>query len=216
MRFPQEDDGFLEVGVDESGRGSVISAVVAGAVVMPPLSSLAAEDHAMYMQIRDSKKLSAAKRESLAEFIRDKAVAWGVGVIHEKEVDELNILNATYKAMHMAIKHCIATLPQSSTPPQDVRLAIDGNRFKPYADYKYECIVKGDDKVLSIAAASILAKTTHDKIIRDLVASDPDLYGKYDLISNMGYATAKHVAAIKQHGLTPAHRRSYTIKSLVP
>lgn len=229
MRHPPDDPASsYEIGVDESGRGSIISAVVAGAVVMPPLSMFSGDEPMMaqYLAIKDSKKLTPSKREKLADFIQQHAVAWGVGVIDEAEIDKINILNATYKAMHSAISQCLDKLDCKNTPtqPRGVKLLIDGNRFKPYvrnesqnaAIIPYECIVKGDDKEVCIAAGSILAKTYHDKIIRDLVASDPDTYAKYDLIKNMGYATAKHIDAIKKNGLSAAHRKSYVLKSLTP
>jgi ribonuclease HII len=206
MRVPI-DGGPVEVGVDESGRGSVISAVVAGAVVMPPLSTIPDDLKPLYATITDSKKLGAKKREELAQFIKTHAIAWGVGVVHETEIDSINILNATMKAMHIALDAVTSTCAVDA-------LLVDGNRFKSYKNIPHECIVKGDATVLCIAAGSILAKTEHDKIIRELIASDPDTYTKYDLLKNMGYATPKHIKAIQTHGITPAHRKSFVIKSL--
>jgi len=207
MKFP---DGItLEVGIDESGRGSVISAVVAGAVIMPPLSHFEGQDQAkeLYLAITDSKKLTEKRRDKLEEFIKEHAVAWGVGVVHAAEIDQINILQAAFKAMHIA-------LDQVAAKTAFARILVDGNGFKPYGSVPYECIVKGDAKVLSIAAGSILAKTEHDRIIRSLVKSDPDIYMKYDLLNNMGYATKKHIAAIKENGLSPEHRRTFVLKSL--
>ena len=210
MRYPSAGGGFLEVGVDESGRGTLISAVVAGAAVMPPLEHFPeGPDRDIYLSITDSKKLTAKRRDALEEFIKIHATAWGVGVVGAAEVDEINILQAAFKAMHAAIAAVVEKLPQ----PQPLRVLVDGNRFKPYCDLPYECIVKGDAKVLSIAAGSILAKTEHDRIIRGLVKADPTTYAKYDLLNNMGYATKKHVAAIKEHGLTPEHRKSFQLKT---
>jgi ribonuclease HII len=209
MRYPTSE--FVEIGVDESGRGSLISAVVAGAVIMPPLSDLKTEeDRQMYLLIADSKQLSKTKRDTLEIFIKRVAVAWGVGIVHAHEIDNTNILQATYKAMHSAIADVV-----SKSGKQIDKLLIDGNRFKPFADYKYECIVKGDANVLSIAAASILAKTEHDRIIVELVASDPEMYNKYGLLNNMGYGTKKHMDAIREYGITPQHRQSFTLPSCI-
>lgn len=207
MRFPQ--DSRVEVGVDESGRGSIISVVVAGAVIMPPYEHLVNEhDKRMYMSITDSKKLSKTARSTLEEFIKRVARAWAVGVVDAQEIDEINILNATYKAMHYALNG-IADKTQFNL------ILVDGNRFLRYKDVPHECIVKGDANVLSIAAASILAKTEHDRIIEALVASNPDLYNHYGLLKNMGYGTAQHIQAIKKHGLTEQHRKSFVIKALI-
>jgi ribonuclease HII len=217
MRFPRDD--VIEIGIDESGRGSIISVVVAGAAVMPPISEIPEDEHALYMAITDSKKLTEAKRDKLAEFIKRRALAWGVGVVDAEEIDEMNILNATYKAMHAAADQVVSKLNERSCYVH--ALLVDGNRFKPYTIpgrgvVPSECIVKGDATVMCIAAASILAKTEHDRIIKALVASDTDTYGKYGLLKNMGYGTKHHIDAIRAHGLTPKHRRSFVIKSLQP
>lgn len=215
MRYPSAVGGFLEVGVDESGRGTLISAVVAGAAVMPPLEHFPeGPDRDMYLSITDSKKLTAKRRDALEEFIKTHANAWGVGIVGAADVDKINILQAAFKAMHQAIAAVVEKLPQPQPHPHPLRILVDGNRFKPYGDLPYECIVKGDAKVLSIAAGSILAKTEHDRIIRGLVKADPTTYAKYDLLNNMGYATKKHVAAIKEHGLTPEHRKSFRLKEV--
>ena len=212
MRYPSQDAGgqkYLEVGVDESGRATLISAVVAGAVIMPsPDQFEPGPDRDLYLSITDSKKLTSKRRELLEEFIKKHAVAWGVGVVGAAEVDEINILQAAFKAMHKALDTVVEKLESESR--SRLRVLVDGNRFKPYGDIPYECIVKGDSKVLSIAAGSILAKTEHDRIIRSLVVSDP-VYAKYDLLNNMGYATKKHIAAIKEHGLSAEHRKSFKI-----
>jgi ribonuclease HII len=206
MRYPTTD--VVEVGIDESGRGSLISAVVAGAAIMPPLSAMhTEEDRQMYVLIADSKKLSVTKRNTLESFIKRIAIAWGVGIVHAHEIDNTNILEATYKAMHMAIEEVISKCGQ----PPTLTLLVDGNRFKPFSNYPFECIVKGDANVLSIAAASILAKTAHDRIIVDLVESDPDTYNKYGLLQNMGYGTKKHMDAIREHGVTSQHRQSFAL-----
>jgi ribonuclease HII len=206
MRFP--DEAVFEVGVDESGRGSVISVVVAGAAIMPPLTAITNEaDRKLYLAITDSKKVTKQRRDILVEFIKRVAVAWGVGIVDAEEIDEINILQATYKAMHQALDAVART--------HDIqKILVDGNRFKQYRDIPHTCIIKGDANVLSIAAGSIIAKTTHDDIIQTLVSSDPDMYSKYDLLNNMGYATKRHIQAIQTHGLTPKHRRTFVLKSL--
>lgn len=206
MRVP-EDAGVVEVGVDESGRGSIISVVVAGAVIMPPLSKIPEPERHLYMAITDSKKLTAAKRDKLAAFIKQYAVAWGAGVIDADEIDRINILQATMKAMHIALDQVRAACYFD-------KILVDGNRFVGYNEVPHECIVKGDAKELCIAAASIIAKTEHDKIIKDLIASDPEIYGRYNLVNNMGYGTKQHIDAIKLYGLTPKHRRTFVLKGL--
>lgn len=211
MRLPSEvPTDPLEIGVDESGRGSIISSVVAGAVVMPPLSAIPDDKLPLYMAITDSKALSAKRRDQLAAFIKEYAIAWGVGVVNAAEVDRVNILQATYNAMHHAIEQVMNTIDQRA----HTRILVDGNRFRPYKDIESECIVKGDAKELCIAAASIVAKTTHDQIIKDLVASDPDTYTRYGLLSNMGYGTKAHIEAIGKYGYTSEHRRSFKLKGL--
>lgn len=197
-----------EIGVDESGRGSIISVVVAGAVMMPPLTSIQDEhDVKLYQAIQDSKKLTAKKRDELENFIKRVAIAWGVGVIDAEEIDRINILNATYKAMHLALDQAYSTNSFS-------KIKVDGNRFMRYKDVGHECIIKGDAKVVNIAAASILAKTEHDRILRELVDSEPEVYGKYGIINNMGYGTKAHIEAIKMYGYTPKHRKTYKLKGL--
>jgi len=195
-----------EVGVDESGRGCVAGPVVAGAVCMPPIEDVTDDDRKLYLSINDSKKLSVKRREDLESFIKRTALAWGVGVIDAAEIDEINILQATYKAMHAALDQVgeVMTIP---------KIYVDGNRFKPYGSIPFECIVKGDSKMVNIAAASILAKVHHDRLIRSLVEGNP-LYGRYALLSNMGYPSPTHINAIREHGTTDCHRKTFKIKSL--
>lgn len=216
MRLPSDvPTDPLEIGVDEAGRGSIISCVVAGAVIMPPVSAISEDKRSIYIAITDSKALSAKRRDQLAAFIKDHATAWAVGVVDAAEIDRINILQATYNAMHDAIDHVITKTNAIDAHSRDIRILVDGNRFKPYANVPSECIVKGDAKEICIAAASILAKTTHDQIIKDLVASDPDTYTRYGLLTNMGYGTSAHLEAIKKYGYTPEHRRTFKLKSLL-
>ncbi len=183
-------EGLVEAGCDEAGRGCLAGSVFAAAVILPP-------DYENEL-LNDSKKLSDRKRKQLREIIEHDAVDWAVGIVEPGEIDEINILNASILAMHRA-------LDQLKVRPEAV--IVDGNRFKPYRDLPYTTIVKGDGKYLSIAAASILAKTYRDDYM-DRLAED---YPQYDWKSNKGYPTKKHRQAIRECGITPFHRRSFTL-----
>ena len=181
---------MIEAGCDEAGRGCLAGSVYAAAVILPPNYQNA--------DLNDSKKLTDKKRKALREQIERDAVAWAVGVVTPEEIDQINILNASFLAMHRA-------LDQLKVRPEAV--IVDGNRFKPYQDLPYTTIVKGDGKYLAIAAASILAKTYRDDYM-DALAEE---YPQYDWKSNKGYPTKKHRAAIKEFGTTPYHRMSYNL-----
>ena len=183
-------EGLVEAGCDEAGRGCLAGSVFAAAVILPP-------DYENEL-LNDSKKLTDRKRKQLREIIEHDAVDWAVGIVEPGEIDEINILNASILAMHRA-------LDQLKVRPEAV--IVDGNRFKPYRDLPYTTIVKGDGKYLSIAAASILAKTYRDDYM-DRLAED---YPQYDWKSNTGYPTKKHRQAIRECGITPFHRRSFTL-----
>ena len=183
-------EGLVEVGCDEAGRGCLAGSVYAAAVILPP-------DYENEL-LNDSKKLSAKKRYTLRAEIERDAVAWAVGVVTPEEIDKINILNASFLAMHRA-------LDQLKVRPEAV--IVDGNRFKPYQELPFTTIVKGDGKYLSIAAASILAKTYRDDYMQALAKE----YPQYDWQSNMGYPTKKHRKAISEHGVTPYHRKSYNL-----
>ena len=183
-------EGLVEAGCDEAGRGCLAGSVFAAAVILPP-------DYENEL-LNDSNKLSDRKRKQLREIIEHDAVDWAVGIVEPGEIDEINILNASILAMHRA-------LDQLKVRPEAV--IVDGNRFKPYRDLPYTTIVKGDGKYLSIAAASILAKTYRDDYM-DRLAED---YPQYDWKSNKGYPTKKHRQAIRECGITPFHRRSFTL-----
>ena len=182
--------GVTEAGCDEAGRGCLAGSVYAAAVILPPDYQNAALD--------DSKKLSARRRYELREVIERDALSWAVGVVSPEEIDRINILNASLLAMHRA-------LDQLTLRPEAV--IVDGNRFKPYHDLPYATIVKGDGKYLSIAAASILAKTYRDDYMDRLAAE----YPQYDWLCNKGYPTRRHRDAIRQYGVTPYHRKSYNL-----
>ena len=197
MLLPHYYDGLIEAGCDEAGRGCLAGAVYAAAVILPP-------DYQNEL-LNDSKQLSERRRYQLREQIERDAVSWAVGIVGPEEIDEINILNASILAMHRA-------LDQLSVRPQAI--IVDGNRFKPYKNAQdgdkplpHTCIVKGDGKYLSIAAASILAKTYRDDYMNRLAEE----YPQYDWRSNKGYPTKKHRAAIKEFGITPYHRRSYNL-----
>lgn len=183
-------EGLVEAGCDEAGRGCLAGSVFAAAVILPP-------DYENEL-LNDSKKLTDRKRKQLREIIEHDAVDWAVGIVEPGEIDDINILNASILAMHRA-------LDQLKVRPE--AMIVDGNRFKPYRDLPYTTIVKGDGKYLSIAAASILAKTYRDDYM-DRLAED---YPQYDWKSNKGYPTKKHRQAIRECGITPFHRRSFTL-----
>jgi ribonuclease HII len=183
-------DGEVEAGCDEAGRGCIAGPLFAAAVVLSPRFRNAV--------LNDSKKLSPKKRRQLRTVIEKEAIAWGVGVVNEKEIDQINILNASFLAMHRALDN-MEVIP--------TYLLIDGNRFKPYRRIPHNCIVKGDGIYASIAAASILAKTHRDEYM-DSVYKEYPLYGWN---RNRGYPTRDHRKALLEHGITPYHRRSFRL-----
>ena len=190
----------IEAGCDEAGRGCLAGSVYAAAVIFPP-------DY-QNEELNDSKQLTDKRRKQLREIIERDAVAWAVGIVTPDEIDRINILNASILAMHRA-------LDQLKVRPEAI--IVDGNRFKPYHEpltlnpepltLPHTTIVKGDGKYLSIAAASILAKTYRDDYM-DALAKD---YPQYDWLSNKGYPTKKHREAIRQYGITPFHRKTFNM-----
>ena len=182
--------GKIEAGCDEAGRGCLAGSVYAAAVILP--------DNYQNDLLNDSKQLTEKRRYQLREIIERDAVAWAVGIVTPEEIDKINILNASILAMHRA-------LDQLKVRPEAI--IIDGNRFKPYNNIPHTTIVKGDGKYLSIAAASILAKTYRDDYMNQLAEE----YPQYDWLSNKGYPTKKHRDAIRQYGITPYHRKSYNL-----
>ena len=182
--------GKVEAGCDEAGRGCLAGSVYAAAVIFP--------EGYENEELNDSKQLTDRRRKMLREIIERDAVAWAVGVVTPEEIDRINILNASILAMHRA-------LDQLQVRPEAI--IVDGNRFKPYQQLPHTTIVKGDGKYLSIAAASILAKTYRDDYM-DKLAEE---YPQYDWLSNKGYPTKKHREAIRQYGITPYHRKSFNM-----
>jgi ribonuclease HII len=184
------DKRHIEAGCDEAGRGCLAGPVFAAAVILPKTFQ--------HPLLNDSKQLSEKKRLAARAIVEKEAISWGVGVVMPKEIDEINILNASFLAMHRAIE---------KLQPVPELLLIDGNRFKPYKAIPFHCIVKGDGKYLSIAAASILAKTHRDEYMMQAAQEFP----YYAWAKNKGYPTKAHRAAIQQHGACIHHRRSFKL-----
>ena len=182
--------GLIEAGCDEAGRGCLAGPVVAAAVILPP--------RFRHKVLNDSKQLSKKQREELRGVVKKKALAWGIGVASPEEIDEINILNASYLAMERAVE---------SLKMNPELLLIDGNRFKTKLEIPFECIVKGDAKYYSIAAASILAKTHRDDLMHALAKSNPG----YGWETNVGYPTREHRDGIKEFGSTEHHRKSFQL-----
>ena len=183
-------EGKIEAGCDEAGRGCLAGSVYAAAVILP--------ENYQNELLNDSKQLTEKRRYELREIIQRDAIAWAVGIVTPEEIDKINILNASILAMHRA-------LDQLTGRPEAI--IVDGNKFKPYQKLPHTTIVKGDGKYLSIAAASILAKTYRDDYMNRLAEE----YPQYDWLSNKGYPTRKHREAIRQYGITPYHRKSYNL-----
>ena len=190
MLKPYLNPDKIEAGCDEAGRGCLAGPVFAAAVVLPEGFS--------NELLNDSKKLTEAQRYKLREVIEREATAWAVGIVTAEEIDEINILRASILAMKRAVE-------QLKTSPE--HLLIDGNRFTPYKNIPYTTVVKGDATYMSIAAASILAKTYRDDYMQKIAEE----YPAYDWKNNKGYPTAKHRAAIKAHGATPHHRMTFNL-----
>ena len=193
-------------GVDEVGRGTLFGNVVACAVILPEVFP---DD--TYLQIKDSKKLSFKKRKILAAYIKENAIAYGIGIVSPAEIDKINILEASMKAMHLALYEIMRKGVKFTN------IIVDGNHFRPIIpindddDYviDYECVPKADNIYLNVAAASIVAKDFHDNEILELLEKEKDLL-KYDLNHNMGYATLKHREAIKIYGIHELHRKTFS------
>ncbi len=190
MLLPFLLENAVEAGCDEAGRGCLAGAVYAAAVILPPGYK--------NEMLNDSKQLTEKRRYLLREQIERDAVAWAVGVVSPQEIDEINILNASFLAMHRAVD-ALAVRPE--------HLIVDGNRFRPYAGIPHTTVVKGDGKYMSIAAASILAKTYRDDYMRCLHTE----YPVYRWDSNKGYPSRAHREAIRQYGTTPYHRMTFNL-----
>lgn len=183
-------ENLIEAGCDEAGRGCLAGPVVAAAVVLPA-------DYRNPL-LNDSKLLDRNSRERLRQQIERDAIGWAIGVASNREIDAINILNASFRAMHRAVDRLVE---------RPELLLIDGNRFAAYPGLRHHCIVKGDGKMLSIAAASVMAKTYRDALMQEKSAT----YPQYGWAHNFGYPTQFHRDAIRQHGITPLHRRSFRL-----
>lgn len=190
MLKPYRTEGVIEAGCDEAGRGCLAGDVYAAAVILPP-------DFENEL-LNDSKQLTEAQRYRLREVIEKEAIAWAVGIVTAEEIDKINILRASILAMHRAVDG-LKVRPQ--------HLLIDGNKFSPYPAIPHNTVIKGDATYMSIAAASILAKTYRDDYMQAIARE----YPMYDWQSNKGYPTAKHRAAIREHGVSPHHRLSFNL-----
>lgn len=184
------DNTKVEAGCDEAGRGCLAGSVFAAAVILP--KDFSSEE------LNDSKKLTEKQRYALRPVIEEQALAWAVGIVSAEEIDQINILNASFLAMHRAVD-ALQLRPD--------HLLIDGNRFKAYPGIEHTCVVKGDGKYLAIAAASILAKTYRD----DYMLSLHREFDMYNWDHNKGYPTPKHRNAIRQYGITPYHRKTFAL-----
>ena len=183
---------LLEAGTDEAGRGALAGPVTAAAVILGKKFE--------NKNLNDSKKLSQSKRLELKKFIEKNALAYSVAFVSSYQIDKNNILNSTFEAMHKSIE---------GLNIEPYFILVDGNLFKPYRDFKFKCIIKGDQKYQNIAAASILAKTYRDEYMSNLHINFPE----YDWIKNKGYGTKFHIDMIKKFGRTKYHRKSFQIKS---
>lgn len=201
--LPPTLDAFPEdilCGCDECGRGPLFGDVCAAAVVWPLEFTPQNQDDAKILNgIKDSKKMTAKQRAIASDFIKKHALAYGIATVSNHEIDSTNILIATYKAMHLALDMISVNYD---------RIAVDGNRFKRYMDKQHVCVVGGDNKIFQIAAASILAKEYRDSEIIELVKTQPEL-AVYKLEKNKGYGTKEHMNALREHGITPYHRKSF-------
>jgi ribonuclease HII len=190
MLLPYFQEELIEAGCDEAGRGCLAGPVFAAAVILPKTFS--------HDVLTDSKQLSEKERYQLRDYIQQEAMCYSVAMVDHEEIDRINILNASFLAMHRALE-------QLDSQPDFI--IIDGNRFKPYREVPYQCVVKGDGKYYSIAAASILAKTYRDDFMYNLADEHP----QYDWRSNKGYPTVRHRDAVLAYGLSPYHRRTFRV-----
>ena len=206
MKRQWVNDGLVEIGLDEAGRGSLWGRLYVGAVIMSPDDEAYFDNGAALRQIKDSKKLTPRRRAVLDDYIRETAIETVVAWSEPEEIDRINILQADMSAMHRA-------LAQFTTPFQ--RILVDGDIWKPWIDPSTKetidgiTIIDGDTVSLPIAAASILAKEAHDKWVKDTISERPELQERYGLGTNMGYGTATHMAGLKQWGADSLHRRSF-------
>jgi len=208
-KFYNENSDFLEIGIDEAGRGPLFGRVYTGAVILPK------DVNFEFDKMKDSKKFSSIKKiNEVADYIKGNALAWNVSYNDENVIDNINIRQSVLNSMHNSIKNIISD-------NNEYLLLVDGNDFKPYMRFKendneylpvnHKCIEGGDNKYCAIAAASILAKTERDKYINELCEENPELIDRYGIDKNKGYGTKKHLDGIKNYGITKWHRKTYGI-----
>jgi ribonuclease HII len=211
LRRKYADDDYIEIGIDEAGRGPMFGRVYAAAVVLPQ------NDSFKHCDMKDSKRFHSEKKiNAIADYIKANAVAWSVAYSTEAEIDEHNIRKATHMAMHKAIKTVIDDLDRSTN---DIHLIVDGNDFTQYTVFDGECIIpvryttveKADNLLTNVAAASILAKVERDTYITELCKLQPELDTKYGLLKNKGYGTKQHMDGILEHGTSKYHRHTFGI-----
>jgi ribonuclease HII len=222
LPFYNDNHETMEIGVDEAGRGPLFGRVYSAAVILPK------DDSFQHSLMKDSKKFHSKKKIlEVYEYIKQNAIAWSVAFSDEKTIDQINILQATQQSMHLAIAETEAKFlirNTSTTEKKALMILADGNYFKPFTRFNKEkhmiesiphvCVVGGDNKYSAIAAASILAKVERDKYMEDLCLQHPELVEKYDLAKNKGYGTKKHMAGIKEYGITDWHRKSFKLNLL--
>jgi ribonuclease HII len=208
-------DNNLEIGIDEAGRGPMLGRVYTAAVVLPK------DDSFNHSLMKDSKKFHSSKKiKEVAEYIKTHALYWHVAYADERTIEEINILNATHKAMHEAIKAVMDKYKNTDSDLQSFHLLVDGNNFKPFRQVKpdmsleqirHTCIEGGDNIYTAIAAASILAKVERDSYIEKLCEDEPLLNERYGLLSNKGYGTKTHMEGIEKYGISQYHRKSFGV-----
>jgi len=198
LRHTADDE--IEVGLDEAGRGCLWGPVFVGAVAFSDCLDDFPDGGEMLEQLKDSKQISAKKRDELFDYIKESALAYSISSASVAEIDEHNILQADMIAMHRAL---------DELPVPIGRLLVDGDYFRPYKGVEAHTLVDGDATYLAIAAAGILAKVSRDRYVKEQVALRPDLHEKYGFGTNMGYGAAKHMEGLATHGVTPEHRRSF-------
>jgi ribonuclease HII len=209
-----EENKYLEIGIDEAGRGPMFGRVYSAAVILPK------NDTFQYELMKDSKKFSSKKKLlAAAEYIKENALYWHIGYETEEVIDKINIRNSTYSAMHRAIKGVVQKHKETVGNSEQFYLLVDGNDFKPYIYFdnnqmqsiSHVCVTGGDNKYCAIAAASILAKVARDDYIAEMCEKDNTLVERYDLLNNKGYGTKKHMDGIKTYGITAHHRKTFGI-----
>ena len=220
-RYSADTSTTIEIGIDEAGRGPLFGRLYVAGVILPKDDSFDFD----YSEIRDSKKITSKKKiKILAEYIKQKSIAWYIHSIEADEIDEINIRQAVLKAMRECVRQLLSQI--QTKEKENILLLVDGNDFPPYIQYDtttnqivnipHVTIPGGDNLFVAIACASILAKTARDEYILELCEQNPDLKTKYGIDKNMGYGTKTHLEGIKKNGITKWHRKTYGICKTIP